>query len=66
MFPLWTEGKALVIDVAVTSPLTATYERLEEPCEWYAATQKHGKYDADFKGTQYTFCAMIFETLGRR
>ena len=53
-----------MIDVAVTSPLTATYERLEEPCEWYAATQKHGKYDADFKGTQYTFCAMIFETLG--
>ena len=63
-FPLWAEGKALVIDVAVTSPLTATYERLLEPCEWYAATQKHGKYDADFKGTQYTFCAMIFETLG--
>ena len=31
MFPLWTEGKALVIDVAVTSPLTATYERLENP-----------------------------------
>ena len=23
MFPLWTEGKSLVIDVAVTSPLTA-------------------------------------------
>jgi hypothetical protein len=64
MFPLWAESKALVIDVAVTSPLTATYERLIEPCEWYAATQKHGKYDADFKGTQYTFCAMIFETLG--
>ena len=50
--------------MAVTSPLTATYERLEEPCEWYAATQKHGKYDEDFKGTQYSFCAMIFETLG--
>jgi hypothetical protein len=64
MFLLWTESKALVIDVAVTSPLTATYERLEEPCEWYAATQKHGKYDTDFKGTQYVFCAMIFETLG--
>ena len=61
MFPLWTEGKALVIDVAVTSSLIATYERLLEPCEWNAATQKHGKYDADFKGT---FCAMIFETLG--
>ncbi len=54
----------MVVDVAVTSPLTATYERLEEPCEWYAATQKHGKFDEDFKGTQYTFCAMIFETLG--
>ena len=61
MFPFWTEGKALVVDVAVTSPLTATYERLEEPCEWYAATKKHGKYDEDFKGTQYTFCALIFE-----
>jgi hypothetical protein len=51
MFPHWTEGKALVVDVAVTSPLTATYERLEDPCEWYAATPKHGKYDADFTGT---------------
>ena len=26
--------------------------------------RNHGNYDADFKGTQYTFCAMIFETLG--
>ena len=41
MFPLWTEGKALVIDVAVTR--TATYERLEEP-EWYAATQRFKKF----------------------
>jgi len=30
----------------------------------YAATQKHGKYDASFKDTQYTFSAMVFETLG--
>ncbi len=42
------EGKALVIDVAVTSPLADTCVRMEEPCEWYAATQKHGKYDASF------------------
>src|SRR6187200_1104683 len=63
-FQRWAEGKALVIDVAVTSPLTDTCVRMEEPCEWYAATQKHGKYDASFKDTQYTFSAMVFETLG--
>ena len=63
-FQRWAEGKALVIDVAVTSPLADTYVRLEEPCEWYAATQKHGKYDASFKDTQFTFSAMVFETLG--
>ena len=34
------------------------------PCEWYAATQKHGKYDAGFEGTDYDFSAMVFETLG--
>ena len=54
----------MVIDVAVTSPLADTCVRMEEPCEWYAATQKHGKYDASFKDTQYTFSAMVFETLG--
>ena len=34
----WAEGKGLASDVAVTSPLAATYERMKEPCEWYAAT----------------------------
>ena len=53
-----------MIDVAVTSPLADTCVRMEEPCDWYAATQKHGKYDASFKDTQYTFSAMVFETLG--
>jgi len=38
--------------------------RLEEPCEWYAATQKHGKYGISFEGTEYIFSAMVFETLG--
>ena len=33
------EGKGLAIDVAVTSPLAATYVSKKEPCEWYAATQ---------------------------
>ena len=63
-FQRWAEGKALVIDVAVTSPLVDTYVRLEDPCNWYAATQKHGKSDASFKDTQYTFSTMVFETLG--
>jgi len=51
----------LVIDVAVTSHLVDTNVRLEDPCNWNAATQKHGKYDASFKDTQYTFSAMVFE-----
>ena len=46
------------------SVLAPTYARFKEPCEWYAATQKHGKYDASFIGTNYFFSAMIFETLG--
>ena len=60
----WAEGKGLAVDVAVTSPLAATYLSKKDPCEWYAATQKHGKYDASFEGTDYFFGAMVFETLG--
>jgi len=60
----WAEGKGLAVDVAVTSPLAATYVSKKEPCEWYAATQKHGKYDVSFEGTDYFFGAMVFETLG--
>src|SRR5690349_21824242 len=58
------KGGRLAVDVAVTSPLAATYERMKEPCEGYAATQKHGKYDVSFEGTDYFFGAMVFETLG--
>ena len=50
--------------MAVTSPLADTCVRMEDACEWYGATQKLGKYDASFKDTQYTFSAMVFETLG--
>ena len=39
----WSEGKGLAIDVAVTSPLAATYVRKQEPCKWYAGSQKHRK-----------------------
>ena len=38
--------------------------RLINPCEEYAATQKHGKYDRGFEGVDYLFCAMVWETLG--
>ena len=61
--PDWS-GSPLAIDVAVTSPLTVTSERINSPCEEYGVAQKHHKYDASFKGTNYSFCAMIFETLG--
>jgi hypothetical protein len=61
--PDWS-GKPLAIDVAVTSPTTKSSVRLNSPCEHYATNQKHRKYDASFKGTNYSFCAMIFETLG--
>ena len=60
----WAEGKGLAIDVAVTGPLAPTYVRMVALCEWYAATQKHGKYDLSFAGTNYLFSAMVFETLG--
>ena len=59
-FQKWSDGKGLAIDVAVTSPLASTYARMLAPCEWYADTQKHGKYDAGFEGTD----SMVFETLG--
>jgi hypothetical protein len=61
--PDWS-GSPLAIDVAVTSPLIATSLRLGSPCEEYAANQKHRKYDASFEGSNYSFCAMVFETLG--
>ena len=63
-FQKWSDGKGIAIDVAVTNPLAPTYVRMKEPCEWYAATQKHGKYDVSFEGTDYIFSAMVFETLG--
>ena len=61
--PNWS-GNPLAIDVAVTSPLIVTSVRLNSPCEAYAANQKHRKYDASFAGSDYSFCAMVFETLG--
>ena len=63
-FPEWAEGKGRAINVAVTSPLAPSSLRLAEPCEWYAATKKHAKYDVSFESTHFIFSAMVFETLG--
>ena len=63
-FEQWAEGKGLAIDVAVSSPLAPTYIRLVEPCEEYASTRKHAKYDGGFERSEYVFSAMVFETLG--
>jgi len=38
--------------------------RSSSPCEDYAAQQKHGKYDASFRGKNYLFAAVVFETTG--
>ena len=61
-FQRWSGGKGLAVDVAVTSPLAPSNVRTIDPCEHYAAVQKHGKYDKSFEGTDYVFSAMVFET----
>ena len=62
--PIWSEGKGLAIDVAVTSVLAPSNARIKEPCEHYALSQKHRKYDERFIDSEYEFCAMVFESLG--
>jgi len=52
-------GGGLAIDVAVTNPLAKSYHGRPEPCEDYARTQKHGKYDKGFVGP-----VMVWEATG--
>jgi hypothetical protein len=54
----------LAIDVAVICPLAASHLNQEEPCEDYAVLHKHARYDESFKGSDYDFAAMVFETSG--
>ena len=61
--PRWSEGKGLAIDVAITCPLLSSVNE-GKPCEAYASNVKHAKYDTSFVGTEYMFCAMVWETLG--
>ena len=62
--PNWSHGIGLAIDVAVTCPLIESNVRLDDPGEEYGEKKKHRKYDASFAGTDYTLCAMVFETFG--
>ena len=36
----------------------------EEPCEHYAKTYKHGKYQKDFEDSDYLFSSIVWETTG--
>ncbi len=60
----WSKGRGQAIDVAVTCPFTINNMSREEPCEHYAESKKHAYYDADFKGTNFLFAAMVFESTG--
>jgi hypothetical protein len=62
--PLWEGGRGLAIDVAITSTFSAYNVRLEEPCEDYALTRKHRKYDRGFVGSRFDFSALVLETTG--
>ena len=62
--PDWSASGPLAIDVAITSPLIESHVSLPNVCEEYALSKKHRKYDASFEGSNYSFCAMVFETFG--
>ena len=61
--PIWSSGKGMAIDVAVTSPLSTSSVRLLSPCDEYAAG-KHRKYDASFHHQPFFFSALVLETTG--
>src|SRR5688500_12090650 len=63
-FKSWAPHRGLAIDVAVICPLAASHLDEDEPCEDSAVRHKHARYDASFKGSDYDFVAMVFETSG--
>ena len=50
--------------MAVTCPFTINNLSRSAPCEHYAESKKHAFYDEDFKGTQFTFAALVLESTG--
>ena len=62
--PVWRLNRSLAIDVAVICPVAASHVAQVEPCESYASQRKHNRYDNGFRGTNWDFVAMVFETSG--
>ena len=62
--PNWCDGKGLAIDIAVTSPFAAQNLGKASPCDNYAETYKHAKYQKDFKDSEYFFAAVVWESTG--
>ena len=50
--------------MAVTCPFSINNISRSAPCEHYAESKKHAFYDEDFKGTQFTFAALVLESTG--
>ena len=63
-FKKWAPYRGLAIDVAVICPLAASHLSEEEPCESYAVRQKYDRYEEGFKGSNYDFVTLVFETSG--
>ena len=63
-FKSWAPNRGLAIDVAVICPLAASHINEEEPCKEYGLRHKHARYDESFKGSDYDFVALVFETSG--
>ena len=63
-FGSWGPNRGLAIDVAVICPVAASHMNEAEPCEEYARVHKHKRYDESFKGSDYDFAAVVFETSG--
>ena len=53
--PLWCEGKGLCVDVGITCPFAHGNLLRDSPCEYFAESLKHRKYDSDFMEQTTTF-----------
>ena len=63
--PLWAKGRGLCVDVSVICPVANSHLHQREPCEAYAAHNKHALYDAAFRQqSTFSFAAAVFETTG--
>ena len=68
-FKSWAPNRGLAIDVAVICPLAASHLLEDEPCESYAVSHKHARYDESFKDlimTSLRWCLRLAEFSIRR